>query len=140
MRINKISHITKVKSSISQADIENGYVAKALKKLNPNYSVTERGNHLINDGMSLAWEKTTVPYAINEGRAGAPAIGFEKQDDGTYALVGDFSRSQIRDINKFNNNLLDVKVEENAKQLNWHEVESNKISATETEMVYEVNY
>ena len=80
-----MSHKTEVKTKLNNLT----YLTKGLDKMGIKYTVNENGE-LRTRGSYGVHEKVDVLIHEVNGRNTNDAIGFAKQDDGTYAATGDF--------------------------------------------------
>lgn len=79
-----MSHFTKIKTKLSSME----HLKKALTRLGLEYT---EGNHTITQyGTS---EKAEIKLDN--------AVGFSRQEDGTFAMVGDFWHSKNRSLSKY---------------------------------------
>jgi hypothetical protein len=135
-----MSHITKSKVAITRADVTNGVFAKTLEKMNTQLrqSFSTGAGFTINEKYnSSAWQKQAVEIGIyNHNKpisAGLNPVGSDRYD-----LLSDIAGLPQGFESSLNSNLLDVKVDENARILGWSELSRTQLNADEEEIVYQV--
>jgi hypothetical protein len=131
-----VSHITTCKVAITKADVTSGIFAKALEIVNTKakrqFSVGE--GFTINEGRGGGWQKIKTDVGIYDNNKPS-SIGLVTKSADQYSLVGDYyGMANMEQI--IQSSLLDVKVDENARALQWAESNRTRINADEEEITY----
>jgi hypothetical protein len=80
-----MSHKTEVKTKLDNLN----YIKKALDDMNIKYNIAEEGKTLQTRGQYNVKENVEILITEVNGKR-TDAIGFQKQEDGTYSCTGDF--------------------------------------------------
>ena len=94
-----MSHKTQIKTKLDNLS----FLTKGLEELNIKFRVAQNGEQLTTRGRYGVHEKVDVLITEINGRNINEAIGFQKQEDGTYTAIGDFygtgmSEQKLRNI------------------------------------------
>lgn len=104
-----MSHKTEIKTQLNNGH----YLKEALTKLGFTY---REGENLVTRGRYGVHEKVDIIVDGNGSQNYDAAIGFKKQNDGTYTAVGDFYGLRTQDGRSVSANMLKCEVTAHSKE------------------------
>ncbi len=89
-----MSHKTEIATKLSKLT----YLGKGMEELKYKYTIAEKGKKLKTKGRYNVEVEVDVLIHEIDGQSTKDAVGFNKKEDGTYELVGDFY--DLRNVSK----------------------------------------
>lgn len=112
-----MSHKSEVKTELTDID----YLKQALTKLGFKYTEAKPGEKLVTEGHYNVREEVDIRVESNGSKSYDGAIGFRKNEDGTFTTVGDFYGLRTESGEYLSSEFMKTEVTASAKQAEINE-------------------